>query len=846
MEDLLNYTSLNKRRIENICSLVNKLESKYSSLSDYELSKMTDRFRFYLRDGKTIDDIMPDALAVCKEAIKRKIGLVPYDTQVIAAASMSDNIIAQMATGEGKTLVQILSSYLYALEATKDADKSKWGSVHILTANEYLAQRDKVQNEAVFNLLGLSCGYVEDKSNSDKPDYLKKKQKAYSQDIVYATAKTVAFDYLDDNQAFDIRNKYINRELYHAIVDEADDILLDQAVTPLILSGTMPGLDIVGTIDLANYACNFVNGVKGYRNRPVTCTLADQFKKNIDTKFGDSIIFKDTLRTFLSDDLLREIYGDKDISHDISLQEELFNKESAITNAVLAKYYYKRNKQYILREIGKAIDTDGKVKKVFEVALVSEATGRVMPKTKYRNGMQEAIEAEEAFLADGKYIIKRSTKNIEKSTITYPEFVRLYKTGISGMTGTSDIEDFKDIYGLETYEVEPRIPSARKDEETELYSKKEYKYEAIVRDIYERHKKQQPILVGTISINESDELCSYLDRYKIPYQRLDAINHKDEALKIANAGKKGMITIATNMAGRGTDIKFEKGVEELGGLYVIGVSKNNNRRIDRQLMGRCARQGQPGVTKYYQSLEDELVLTRYGKVKLIAFKKYYEDQRTKITNRRVIDMVDKCQIAEEGISKQIRRIENQIHLKVFSVHRDKVFEQRNKILGANYKELLNIIVGIIKEYSITLVEDPTEVDKVRHLIDIDSCYDEDNLKYRNNIMSALFNKFKASKSNMDPKKYLEYIRSRLLDIIDSYWVSHLMYLEDMKSSIMNAGSFGIDTLTRFERDANKLFVSMNNNIRNEMLTYSINPYLEFGSYVINNSIRGDIGHEITY
>ena len=294
MEEIFSYTSLNKRRIEEICSKVNSLDKKYSSLSDYELSKMTDRFRFYLRDGKTIDDIIADVLAVCKEAIKRKLGIVPYDTQIVAAASMSDNIIAQMGTGEGKTIVQILSSYLYALDATKDADKSKWGSIHILTANEYLAQRDKMQNEQVFNLLGLSCGYIEDKSNSDKPNYFQNKRDSYKKDIVYATAKTIAFDYLDDNQVKDKNKRFINRELYHAIVDEADDILLDQATTPLILSGTMPGLDIINSNNLINYACNFVNGVKGYRSSAVSCKIFKQFSKDRHTEYTeDAVLFED-------------------------------------------------------------------------------------------------------------------------------------------------------------------------------------------------------------------------------------------------------------------------------------------------------------------------------------------------------------------------------------------------------------------------------------------------------------------------------------------------------------------------------------------------------------------------
>jgi len=836
MEDLLSYTALNKKRIENICSEVNNLEEKYSSLSDYELSSMTERFRNYLRNGKTIEDILPDALAVCKEAIKRKLGLVPYDTQIMAAAAMNQNIIAEMKTGEGKTLVQILSSYLYALEATKDIDKSKWGSIHILTANEYLALRDKTQNEKVFNLLKLSCGYVEDKSNSNNPDYRKKKVSAYNCDIVYGTARTVAFDYLDDNQLKDRSKKFINRELYHAIIDEADDILLDQARTPLILSGTMPGLDINANDELITWACKYINGVKGYRDNKVTCKVFDQYEKDKSTLFyTDSVLFRDNARLFLSEKLYKELYKGKKTFDDLSEQEDFFNKEVAITNALLAEYYYKKDKDYTLLEVGKTTDKYGNVKKIYEVALISETSGRIMHKTKYRNGIQEAIEAKEEFLANGKYIIKKSSKNIERSTITYPAFASLYKTGICGMTGTSDIEEFKDIYGLETYVVPTNKPSIRIDEEREIYSTKRYKYRAIVKDIMGCQKTGQPVLVGTTSVRESNEICKYLDANNIKYQRLDAVNDNDEAHKIEKAGKRGMITVATNMAGRGTDIKLGEGVKELGGLYVIGTSKNNNSRIDRQLIGRCARQGLPGKTKYYQSLEDDLVLLRYGRYKLDAIKKLYADYPDKIDSKSVKKLVDNCQKTEEGISKQIRKASNEVEMRVFDEHRKKIFEQRNQILNASQKEIVGIINNIIKNYSINICDNPSESYKISHLVDMDSCYSEDDKTFKNNVMISLFKSFHDSKGNYRASEYVEYLRGRMLDIIDSYWISHLMILEEMKRSFLNTGNFGAGTIDDFERAANELFVSMNDNIQNEIITYSIHPEIKYGSYVVKNS-----------
>ncbi len=838
MEDILSYTALNRKRINNICREVNMLEREYSSYSDAKLSSMTDLFRKELRSGKTINDIMPRALAVCKEAIKRKLGMTPYDTQIIAAASMSDNIIAEMQTGEGKTLVQMLASYLYALEATKDLDRSKWGSVHILTANEYLAQRDMKQNVEVFKLLGLSCDYAEDKSKSNVPTYRSKKVKAYNSDIVYATAKTVAFDYLDDNQVKDNNKRFINRGLYHAIVDEADDILIDQATTPLVLSGTMPGINMEDDLALTRWAARYAEGL--------TCKVVRQYTTGaVSDEDYDCTLYLDKMQVVFSEKLYKKIYGKADLTN-LSIQEEFFNKELALTNALLAKFYFKKNKQYALIDNGTIKDKDGNLRRRFEVALISEATGRIMPKTRYRNGLQEALECLEELRSEGKYLIKHTVKNIERSKITYPDFAQLYETGISGMTGTSDIEEFKEIYGMETFEVSPRRKNIRQDEETELYATKAEKYKAIVNDVMIHNRRLQPILIGTTSVRESNELCKYLDAAGIRYQRLDAVNNEEEAHKVENAGKKGMITVATNMAGRGTDIKLGPGVEELGGLYVIGTSKNKSKRIDRQLKGRCARQGQPGKTKYYQSLEDDIVLTRCARHGLYGYKNFYKGTGKKIDNKIVLKMVDNCQRTEESINKQSRRITNEIENKVFRVHREKFFEQRNKILEASPRELISIMADIFKSYSIYVCDNPKELSKLKPLIDVEECYDRDDTTFKNNIAQSLLFRFRLSKGMSDSISYIEYVRSRVLDVLDTYWISHLINLEEMTNSIINNGGFGKDTLKRFEAEANEMFVAMGPYIQNEIIAYATTPNLAFGSYTIMNSdeMEEDYSHEI--
>ncbi len=833
MDDLLSYTSLNKKRINKICSEVNGLESTYSSYSDAELTAMTNKFRQQLRSGKTIDDIMPHALAVCREAIKRKLGMRPYDTQIIAAASMSNNIIAEMKTGEGKTLVQILSSYLYALEATKDTNRNNWGSVHILTANEYLAQRDRNQNASVFNLLGLSCGYAEEKSKSTSPEYRVRKTRAYRSDILYATAKTVAFDYLDDNQVKDPTKKFIGKEMFHAIVDEADDVLLDQATSPLVLSGSMPGMDLNNSINTIRWACSFVNGTNGVRKKPITCRICEHYSEGKSEAYSeDCTIFKDTMTVVLSERLYREIYG-KDYFTDIADQEARFFLDTCISNAILAKFFFQRDKQYALVDNGLGRDAHGNIKPLKEVMLISDTTGRLMPKTRYRNGLHEAIEAQEEHEAAGNYFIKFANKHIERGRITYPAFANLYKTGISGMTGTSAVEEFRKLYGLETFIVDPLKPSKRVDRETELYATKDLKYKAIVKEVLKAHAKHQPILIGTTSIRESNELCEkYLKPAGLRFQRLDAINDSDEAEKIKIAGHKDMITVATNMAGRGTDIKLEDGVEELGGLYVIGTSKNNSKRIDRQLMGRCARQGQKGVTKYFQSLEDELITGRYGKYKLQAFIKRYSKTGEKIEDRRIKKIVDDCQLKQEGIAERSRRIEYEVERRVFSVHREKFYEQRNKILNAKPKEIIAIVGKIIQQYAIKLVDNPDELYKIDHLIFVEDCYDKDNTKYKNNIIQTLLYRFQLSKGMVEPLRYIEYVRSRILDVLDTYWISHLINLEELKKTTINIASVGKDSLEVFEEEANRMFIGMNDYVQNEIITYATTPDLKFGTYEV--------------
>ena len=830
------YTTLNKKRVMNVVNEVNSLANKYASFSDEELSSMTDEFRKRVREGQNIDDIKAEALAVCREAIKRRLNMWPYDVQIEAAAAMDDNVIAEMKTGEGKTLVQILSSYLYAIGATSKEDKNEWSNVHIITANDYLAKRDKTDNAPVFELLGLTCGYAEDRGlQSVNPNYRREKKSAYNCDIVYGTAKTIIFDYLGNNHAKSKDARYINKKMYHAIIDEADDILLDQATTPLVLSGRMPGDSKEKhneVYKLQKWANNFVNGSDNDRGRPLVVAVADQYRKAAEEYEGDCVLFLDDMSIVYSEDLYKEIYGPSESLSELGINPELVAKEFAINNAIYAAYYFKNGVDYILEREKDFYNKEGKLCKAYSIALIGETTGRTMKNTRYRNGLQEAIEAYEAGKATD-YYIKLSTPTVNLARCTYPNFLSLYETGISGMTGTSDIKEMDEIYKLQTYEVPCKKKNIRIDEEDAIYATKKAKYKAILREVLACQETLQPVLIGTTNIIESDDICKYLDSYGIRYQRLDAVNKENENDVKQTAGLLGMVTVATNMAGRGIDIKLGPGSIEAGGLYVIGTSKNHNVRIDNQLRGRAARQGEPGKTKYFQSLEDEMVMMRYGSLKLMFYKEFYKDSEEEIKNKKVKSMVDKCQTLEESLAKASRKYSEELDAEVYTDHMNKIYDQRREIVDASDKEFEKIISNIIEGYVKELVKDEKEVDyKLGHLIDVPSCYDPKKKNYQENLTKALLDRFKNAEGMSNRDDYLKVLRSRVLDLIDIYWISHMEKLDELKDEASHASYSNIDPVEKYNRDTTILLNAMTPYLQNEIITYALSPNTPFGTYVV--------------
>lgn len=801
-----------------------KIDNEYVAMTREELSflRETNKFRKRLNSGEDISKVSIEALALCKEAIRRKynnsVQIELYPTQLEAAIAMQDNNIIEMKTGEGKSLVQIASAYLNALIATSDPDKSKWKSVHVLTSNDYLAQRDQSDNKDVFSLLGFTSSYVLPNSESKTDELKNDKRKAYKCDIVYATPKTVAFDYLADNTVYDKNKKYLTREISRAIIDEADDILLDAATTPLILSGK--SIEVTGEENPYIWATNFINGNNVYK-KTISSSIFDKYEKDKHTPWMDSAIYKDTLDVDISDRIYKEV---EKSSTDESI---IYERMEALRKCLLAKYLYSNGKEY------QVINN--------KVVLIDSNTGRLMPNTRFRDGMQEAIEYNEEFILQqrtgGMEHIELSKNNFIEAKCTYPDFLKIYSLGVCGMTGTADKEEFRDIYGLDTYIVDSRKTNKRIDLKDELYSTIDSKLNAIVEEVLKCKKTGQPVLLGTLNVKESDLLCDKLLKAGISYKRLDAIsikNKDEEEMLKKYAGSKGSVTVATNMAGRGIDIKLGEGVEELGGLYVIGTSKNKNIRIDNQLRGRSARQGDLGRSKYFMSLEDEMIAKRLpANIRNVVS---LDDGR--IVDESIIMLANKCQMIESSIIKQSRKVSEEREAKVFTPYKEIIYSQRDKILNADGRSLLKYISDIIDIYiKKTVVSGEsynTVKSKLGHLIKINECFDENTNVFMNNVSSKIRKNIYTAVNRDNIGEYLEETRYKMLRCIDDYWVSYIDQIEMLNKNI-NLYQYGSGfNNNTYEEKAAIIFSDLMDKLQNEIITYASKPIYKYGTYIINN------------
>jgi preprotein translocase subunit SecA len=559
-----NYSEKEIKKIKPIVSKIEALGPEYEKLSDEELRGKTQEFKDRLAKGETLDDILPEAYAVVREAASRPhvLNMRHFPVQLMGGIVMHQGRIAEMRTGEGKTLVATLPAYLNALEGK---------GVHVVTVNDYLAQRDSEWMGEVFRFLGLTVGCILNSMDNNE------RREAYACDITYGTNNEFGFDYLRDNMVVR-KESMVQRDLHFAIIDEVDSVLIDEARTPLIISGSGSK-----STDLYRVADLFVKQLKKGRILNEEEAMNPLMKEELQEE-GDFVLDEKAKSVVLTQEGIAK--AEKFFNVDNLSDPENLELQHHINNALKANYNMHLDKDYVVHE--------------GEIVIVDEFTGRMMPGRRYSDGLHQAIEAKENVQ------VRRESKTL--ATITFQNYFNKYNKKC-GMTGTAKTEEdeFRNIYGMDVVEIPTNRPVARKDLQDVVYRTEAGKFRAVVRDIAEAHAKGQPVLVGTVTIDKSEELSKLLKREGIPHQVLNAKYHAKEAEIVALAGQMNAVTIATNMAGRGTDIKLGEGVAELGGLKIIGTERHESRRIDNQLRGRAGRQGDPGESRFYISLEDDLM-----------------------------------------------------------------------------------------------------------------------------------------------------------------------------------------------------------------------------------------------
>ena len=611
---------------------INGFEEGLKNLSDSSLARCTDKFRDRLAEGETLDDILPEAFAVVREASRRILGMRHFDVQMMGGICLHEGKIAEMRTGEGKTLVATLPTYLNALTGK---------GVHIVTVNDYLAKRDSIEMGRLYNFLGLSVGLV--RHDMDFPE----RKYAYSCDITFGTNNEFGFDYLRDNMVVDMK-QMVQRELNYAIVDEVDSILVDEARTPLIISG--PGTKPTETYVRMAKAVNVLQEGVDYTvdEKAKTVAPADTAIPKIEKALG-----------------IKNMYD-----------PENMEMSHCFMAALRAKALMKRDRDYVVK--------DG------EIIIVDEFTGRLMQGRRYSDGLHQAIEAKEGLE------VQRESQTL--ASITFQNYFRMYKK-LAGMTGTAKTEEdeFLKIYKLPVIVIPTNRPIARIDHPDVIYKTKKAKYKAVANDVEAIHQKGQPVLIGTTSITQSEELSRILSQRNIPHNVLNAKFHEQEAEIIADAGQKSAVTIATNMAGRGTDIKLGEGVPELGGLFIVGTERHESRRIDNQLRGRAGRQGDPGESRFYLSLEDDL-LRLFGSDNIAhIMDRLGMGEDDPIEHKLITRSIENAQKKVEGRNFDMRKHVLEYD-DVMNQQREVIYGERRKVLlGDNLREhILGMLGGIIE------------------------------------------------------------------------------------------------------------------------------------------------------
>ena len=752
-----------ERELKKVYPIVDKIEAMgpaMEKLSDEELRAKTDEFKKRLSEGETLDDLLVEAYAVVREAATRVLGMRHYRVQLIGGVILHQGRIAEMKTGEGKTLVSTLPAYLNALEGK---------GVHIVTVNDYLANRDAEWMGAVHRFLGLSVGVILNSMNSDE------RRAAYQCDITYATNNELGFDYLRDNMAV-YEKQLVQRELNYAIIDEVDSVLIDEARTPLIISGQSgKSTALYSTCDYL--AKRMTKGERKGEINKMTVMMGDEIEET-----GDFIVNEKEKHVVLTEQGVKKV---EDYFHLNNLADaENLEIQHVMTLALRANYLMFRDKNYVVK--------DG------EVLIVDEFTGRIMPGRRYSDGLHQAIEAKEGVE------VKRESRTL--ATITLQNFFNKYNK-TAGMTGTAltEEEDFREIYGLDVIEIPPNKKVIRVDHDDLVFGTHREKINAIVEEIIETHKKGQPVLVGTITIEGSEEISNRLRKEGIPHTVLNAKFHEKEAEIVAHAGERGAVTIATNMAGRGTDIKLGDGVAELGGLKIIGTERHESRRIDNQLRGRAGRQGDPGDTRFFISLEDDL-MRLFGSDKMMkVFNALSHEDGMAIEHKMLSNAVEKAQKKIESNNFAIRK--NLLEYdQVNNEQRELIYEERRRVLkGENmHDEIVRMIGDVIKAEVNDVIDEgqaPEEWNLLllnRTLLPIAPIKPLSMNKddYKGYTIDRLVDEVTEQVKDLYAKKeqeiteetgsaetFREVERVFLLKVIDNKWMSHIDDMDQLRQSI---------------------------------------------------------------
>jgi len=760
---LKKWIESDRRELRRINKIANKVESyakQMSELTDEQLQAKTDEFRERYKKGESLDHMLPEAFAVSREGAKRVLGLYPFHVQIMGGIVLHEGNIAEMRTGEGKTLTATMPVYLNAISGK---------GVHVITVNEYLSKRDATEMGQLYNWLGCSVGINNSEMSPDQ------KREAYKADIMYSTNSEIGFDYLRDNMAV-YKEDQVQRGLNYALVDEVDSILIDEARTPLIISG--PG---TGTSKLYKQTDRFVK----------------QLKKDVDYK-----IDLESKTVSLTDE------GIKKAEKYFNLKNLYDPENTALTHhldqALRANYIMLLDKDYVVQ--------DG------EVLIVDSFTGRVMEGRRFSDGLHQAIEAKEG--------VEIQEENKTMANITYQNLFRMYNK-LAGMTGTAktEQEEFREIYNMETITIPTNRPVQRKDEPDLLYPTLQSKFAAVVDRIKKLHAKGQPILVGTVAVETSEYLSQLLDKENIPHVVLNAKNHAKEAEIVKNAGQKGAVTIATNMAGRGTDIKLGPGVREIGGLAVIGTERHESRRIDNQLRGRSGRQGDTGLSQFYLSLEDDL-MKRFGGDRIKAFleRMKVNDEDAVIKSRFLTHQVESAQKRVEGNNYDSRKNVLQYD-DVMREQREIIYKERQQIITEDkslkwvlmpmfrrtiQREVDQHTLGDKKDWDLQGIVDFAEEVLIKPdtitVKDLEGKSPQEMVDYLMTFAQGVYKE--KQKQLYDPAQMLEFEKVVILRVVDSHWTDHIDIMDQFRQSVGLRGYGQLNPLVEYQTAGYHMFEQM--------------------------------------